>query len=103
MWESRRDFQGVWEGWKASFLVFHAFHTLSFPWPALETRITKSQSLRRPVFGNRNHLSEFADDPTPEQTMRVLSGLALVHSSAPRTKKASSRAVGYRHVRAGPA
>ena len=34
MWESRRDFQRVWEGWKAGFMAFHAFHTLSFPWPA---------------------------------------------------------------------
>ncbi len=34
MWESRRDFQGVWEGWEAGFLAFHAFHTPSFPWPA---------------------------------------------------------------------
>lgn len=34
MWESRRDFQGVWEGWEAGFLAFHAFHTLSFPRPA---------------------------------------------------------------------
>jgi hypothetical protein len=32
MWESRRDFQGVWEGWKASFMAFHAFHTPAFPW-----------------------------------------------------------------------
>jgi hypothetical protein len=35
MWESRRDFQGVWEGWEAGFMAFHAFHTLSFPWPVL--------------------------------------------------------------------
>ena len=41
----------MWEGWKAGFLAFHAFHTLSFPWPALETHITKSQSPRRPVLG----------------------------------------------------
>jgi hypothetical protein len=34
MWESRRDFQRVWQGWEAGFLAFHAFHTLSFPWPA---------------------------------------------------------------------
>ena len=34
MWESRRDFQRVWEGWEAGILDFHAFHTLSFPWPA---------------------------------------------------------------------
>jgi hypothetical protein len=32
MWESRRDFQGVWEGWEAGFMAFHAFHTPSFPW-----------------------------------------------------------------------
>ena len=37
MWESRRDFQGVWEGWEAGFMAFHAFHTLSFPWPALRS------------------------------------------------------------------
>jgi hypothetical protein len=29
MWESPQDFQGVWEVWKAGFLAFHAFHTLS--------------------------------------------------------------------------
>jgi hypothetical protein len=34
MWESRRDFQRVWEGWEAGFMAFQAFHTLSFPWPA---------------------------------------------------------------------
>jgi hypothetical protein len=31
MWESRKDFQRVWEGWEAGFLAFHA---LSFSWPA---------------------------------------------------------------------
>ena len=35
MWESRRDFQRVWEGWEAGFMAFHAFHTLPFPWPAV--------------------------------------------------------------------
>jgi hypothetical protein len=34
MWEFRREFQRVWEGWEAGFMAFHAFHTLSFPWPA---------------------------------------------------------------------
>ena len=29
MWEFRRDFQRVWEGWEAGFMAFHAFHTLS--------------------------------------------------------------------------
>jgi hypothetical protein len=27
------DFQRVWEGWEAALMAFHAFHTLSFPWP----------------------------------------------------------------------
>jgi hypothetical protein len=39
MWQSRRDFQRVWEGWKAGLMAFHAFHTLSFPWSASEVRI----------------------------------------------------------------
>src|ERR1700733_3355277 len=30
MWESRRDFQRVWEGWEAGLTASHAFHTLSF-------------------------------------------------------------------------
>jgi hypothetical protein len=36
MWQSRRDFQRVWEGWEAGLMAFHAFHTLSFPWPAFQ-------------------------------------------------------------------
>jgi len=32
MWESRRDFQGVWEEWKAGFMAIHPFPTPSFPW-----------------------------------------------------------------------
>jgi hypothetical protein len=51
MWESQRDFQRAWEGWKAGFLAFHAFHTLSFPWPALETRIGKSKLPTAPFPG----------------------------------------------------
>jgi hypothetical protein len=35
MWESRRDFQRVWEGWEAGIMAFHAFHTLSFSRPVL--------------------------------------------------------------------
>jgi hypothetical protein len=31
MWESRRDFQEEWEGWKTGFMVFHAFHSSAFP------------------------------------------------------------------------
>jgi hypothetical protein len=29
------DFRRSGDGWKAGFMSFHAFHTLSFPWPAL--------------------------------------------------------------------
>ena len=39
MWESQRDFQRVWEGWKAGFMAFHAFHTLSFPWPVFARQV----------------------------------------------------------------
>ena len=35
MWESRRDFQEEWEGWETGFMVFHAFHSSSFPTLAL--------------------------------------------------------------------
>jgi hypothetical protein len=31
MWESRRDLQEEWEGWKAGLLAFHAFHSSAFP------------------------------------------------------------------------
>ena len=31
MWESRRDFQEEWEGWKAGISAFHAFHSSAFP------------------------------------------------------------------------
>jgi len=58
MWESRRDSQRLWGRWKAGFLAFHAFHNLSFPWPALGTRFTKSQFAAKGRFGDRDHLSE---------------------------------------------
>lgn len=45
MWESRRDFQRVWEGWEAGFMAFHAFHTPSFPWPALRPAMQDKPSL----------------------------------------------------------
>jgi len=48
MWESRRDFQRVWEGWKAGFMAFHAFHTLSFPWPAFRPAML-DKPLRHPA------------------------------------------------------
>jgi hypothetical protein len=54
MWESRRDFQRVWEGWKAGFMAFHAFHTLSFPWPVLSGDLDKSATPRRPIHRTRH-------------------------------------------------
>lgn len=48
MWKSQWNFQRVCEGWKAGFL---AFHTLSFPWPALEKRVRESK-LPIPFLGN---------------------------------------------------
>jgi hypothetical protein len=50
MWESQRDFQRMWEGWKACFLAFYTFHILSFPWPALEC-VFKERSYRKPFVG----------------------------------------------------
>jgi hypothetical protein len=32
MWESRWDFQGVWEERKTGLLAFHSFHAPAFPW-----------------------------------------------------------------------
>ena len=50
MWESRRDFQRVWEGWEAGFMAFHAFHTLSFPWPAFNAAIPDRRTYCRPQY-----------------------------------------------------
>ena len=54
MWESRRDFQRVWEGWEAGFLAFHAFHTLSFPWSVLLGDLDKSATLPGPIHRTRH-------------------------------------------------
>jgi hypothetical protein len=45
MWESRRDFQEEWEGWKAGIWAFHAFHSSSFPTRASAT----ARSARTPI------------------------------------------------------
>jgi hypothetical protein len=55
MWKSRRDFQGVWEGWKAGIMAFHAFHTPSFPWLAFLDAgnfhcLTRGKEWARPFF-----------------------------------------------------
>ena len=51
------DFQGLWEGWKAGFLAFHAFHTLSFPWPVFETHLQNHNHFEG-AFGEQYLLSE---------------------------------------------
>ena len=61
MWESQRDFQRVWEGWEAGFMAFHAFHTLSFPWPdfrlaTLNKPATPPGSMRRMCHENLSWL-----------------------------------------------
>jgi hypothetical protein len=35
VWESRRGFQRVWEGWEAGFMAFHAFSPVKFDIAAL--------------------------------------------------------------------
>ena len=74
MWESRRDFQGVWEGWEAGLMAFHAFHTLSFPWSAF-----------RPQFWiNRCATQRYAPHP-PRNACRYrlsMSALAIYQSSS---------------------
>lgn len=49
MWESRRDLQRVWEGWKAGIRAFHAFHTLSLPWPAFRPAMLDKPIRRHPT------------------------------------------------------
>jgi hypothetical protein len=53
MWESRRDFQRVWEEWEAGFMAFHAFHTLSFPWPAFRSSNAVQTDIPPPSSINR--------------------------------------------------
>ena len=74
MWEFRRDFQRVWEGWEAGFMAFHAFHTLSFPWPAFSrgkcwiSRYSATQ-------GNVPHLAR-----NVRRDRLSMSALAIYHS-----------------------
>ena len=49
MWESRRDFQRVWERWEAGFLAFHAFHTLFISMACFLARATLGLQLHRPA------------------------------------------------------
>jgi hypothetical protein len=68
MWESGRDFQRVWEGWKAGIMAFHAFHTLSFPWPVFRAASVCNQnaSMRRGHYIDRTLI------PTQHTSMSAL-------------------------------
>jgi hypothetical protein len=48
----------VWEGWKAGFLAFHAFHTLVISMACFGNAFHKVTITAKTRFGNRNHLSE---------------------------------------------
>jgi hypothetical protein len=51
MWESRRDFQEEWEGWKTGFMVFHAFHSSAFPMLAVYCEVdAECDQLRTTAF-----------------------------------------------------
>ena len=72
MWESRRDFHRVWEGWKAGIMAFHAFHTLSFPWPVLP-----GDQINQP-----RHLAQYTAPATTAYRDRLsMSELAIMRSS----------------------
>ena len=71
MWESRRDFQRVWEGWEAGFMAFHAFHTLSFPWPAFRLAMLDKSA---------RHPAQCAAPPRDALSYRLsMSALAILH------------------------
>jgi len=42
------DLPIFWEGWEAGFMAFHAFHTLSFPWPAFRAAMLDKPICRYP-------------------------------------------------------
>ena len=47
MWESRRDFQEEWEGWRTRISGFHAFHSSAFPTLACHTWARETSFLSR--------------------------------------------------------
>jgi hypothetical protein len=67
----------MWEGWKAGIMAFHAFHTLSFPWPVFA---------RRPRCTKLRHLIQFAAPATNAYRDR----LSMSASAIQRSRKASA-------------
>src|SRR5277367_6202197 len=73
MWESRRNFQRVWEGWEPGIMAFRAFYTLSFPRFAFRPAI-----LGEPV----HHPAQSANPPrNTYRDQSSVSVLAIWHSS----------------------
>ncbi len=70
MWESRRDFQRVWEGWEAGFMAFHAFHTLSFPWPAFADADHRKSKLPQCMVRRLNAREKLVDEESLRQCIR---------------------------------
>ena len=77
----------MWEGWKAGFLAFHAFHTLVISMACFGNAFHKVTITAKARFGNRNHLSEMA-------TIRPLPRSALV-VHLPETDFNRARLAGY--------
>lgn len=51
MWESPKNFQGVWEGWKDGFTAFRAFHAPSFAWLVFgRSQTDRAEKLSRQSF-----------------------------------------------------
>lgn len=85
MWESRRDFQRVWEGWEAGFMAFHAFHTLSFPWPAFSPAMLDEQlCLCHPAQSAKPQRTARRDQMTPRRGALVarMARMARQHRAA---------------------
>ena len=71
MWEPRRDFQGVWEGWKAGFMAFHA---PAFPWlvlaksrclASIERAMDEAEEVSDVVFPSGDEPPEVVHPPRP--------------------------------------
>ena len=87
MWESRRDFQRVWEGWKAGFMAFHAFHTLSFPWPVFCAASVGNQDASM----RRGHCIDRTLIPTQHTSMSALAMVHFSRTTIPRRKRCTPR------------
>ena len=88
MWESRRDFQRVWERWEAGLMAFHALNILSFLWSAfrrqgwikLDATQRNEPHLPRNADCYRLSMSALAKNPVlRERQQRSCAGAFLRH------------------------